>query len=194
MIQYLIELEIYENTNTLEKRITDFFLSENFKIKSFEHGKMTFTRGNILRNYFAFNPSKWKTVINIKLSEVTETATHLTLNIDVITTGQMVTAEEEYFWKEYVSFLKYSIKENKNFLKVSKHAANTAFKKNWEYIKELNIASLIALPFVVAISATVGIMTSSFKTGIITSIFMGLIAFSVTFGAMIYKIKKGRNK
>lgn len=182
-MKYKVEVELLDNINVVETRTKSLLSSESFEFKGSDQNKMVFVRGNIIRNYFTFNPSKWKTIITIQLSRISDQKTNLVADVEVTTKGQMVTAKEEEYWNNYVGSLKKSFEDNKDYLKDTKDLSKAALKKNWDYIKWAGIGLIIFLP--------IGMLIAYFTE---TTRIASSIAIIGVLGFMFYKINKDKKK
>ena len=182
-MDFHFELDIPKSKNVLKYQILDLLTKQRFKQKSDLDDQILFKRGSNFRNYFAFNPEKWKTIVRIEFLTQSDYKTKIITNIKVSTKGQLVTRKEEQYWIKFAENFRNSIISGVDFSETNKILSKRAFKKNLEYVKWLFLATLIFLPL--------GILVALFFNA---SKIASSIAITGIIGTLFYKINKDKKQ
>lgn len=131
----------------LARNLCHEYLAEyGFKLLKETEDHLMFKRGSSLRNLFTFNPLKWKTEVNIKIS-----SSFLDCDFSVSTIGQVPTKSEERTWEVFSDNLeKFLIDPSFGFKQENQIQLRKAKTGNWTYLKEaILVGVLVAIPLTI---------------------------------------------
>ena len=87
-----------------------YFVSQGFRLTRSTEKILTFERGSLLLNMVTMNPLKWKSIINIEISEEEVKAV-----FDIDTTSQLASVKEEELWDNFIFNYRGAILEDFNY-------------------------------------------------------------------------------
>lgn len=164
------------DSSMAESLCKEYFSEYGYRVFKETDDHLVFTRGSLLSNFFTFNPLKWKTQVNVVLTEDS-------LNCDFLisTIGQVPTKSEEQSWEVFIDNLRRFITESSfDHRSKNKTQVRKAKKSGVYIIKEgLLTGVLTAIPL--------AIIGSFFGAEAIVPIGAAIAAGS----AMVRRIQKG---
>lgn len=124
----------------------EYFGEYGFKVIKDTSDHLVYKRGSILTNFFTFNPLRWKTQVNIAITD-----NFLNCDFLISTIGQVPTNSEERAWEIFIdNFRRFIIDPGFNFRVENQFQLREAKKGNWTYLKEaLLVGVLVAIPMAI---------------------------------------------
>lgn len=113
-----MEKEIYFHSTKSKEEITEattqYFVSQGFRLTISTERLVVFERGSLLLNMVTMNPLKWKSIINIEISEGEVKAL-----FDIDTTSQLATVKEEELWDNFINNYREAILGDFNYVEAN---------------------------------------------------------------------------
>ena len=142
----------------VRQRVIRYLESAGYRTASTD-GALVFRRGSLLAGFFTFSPKKWKSVVTARVTTASDGATLATLDYDINTTGQTITAGEAAFWDNEAKGLQRAVEDGVFDPLEQGKAERAAVSGNWRFMGALLLGGLvglvIAIPFMLVVFALV---------------------------------------
>ena len=122
----------------LEESISEYFTQSGFNLKSQDNTKLIFIRGSYFLNLWTFNPLKWKSNIEVSITDLEVKVTAI-----VQTIGQIVLAAEDKLWDEFLNNLKVYLTENIDFRENNRNQLKEVKKESIKFVGKIALGGLI---------------------------------------------------
>jgi hypothetical protein len=101
-------ITIGENEDTIRDRIDAYLNRVGYKQVSVQPD-LVYERGSVLGSLVSFTPKGWQAKASIQIKATFDQATDVVVNVDVNTTGQLVTEKERSFWNSELDGLETAV-------------------------------------------------------------------------------------
>ena len=140
-MEYEFQIEVNESKEILFKRITNYFVSNGFRINQSDDNSIEFGRGSLMLNKVTFNPLKWKSKIKVNLSK----ENILTSVFEINTSDQLVTIKEIELWESFIENYKRSIIFNNVFINENQIKTSETIKNSWVILFKIIIVLILLI-------------------------------------------------
>jgi hypothetical protein len=119
LMKFEESISVNENIDIIRDRIDVYLKNVGYKNISMQPD-MVYERGSLLGTWMSFSPKGWHANASITLIESSDGEINVALNIDVNTSGQIVSAKERDYWNlELENFKKTVLTGSSNLTDVS---------------------------------------------------------------------------
>jgi len=126
------------NKIQLEESISEYFTQSGFNLKFQDNTKLIFIRGSYFTNFWTFNPLKWKSNIEVSITDLEVKVTAI-----VHTVGQIVLTAEDRLWDEFLNNLKVYLTENIDFKENNRNQLREVKKESIKFVGKIALGGLI---------------------------------------------------
>lgn len=157
-------------TSDLTKETIEYFTQSGFThIQNTGDKKLKFKCGSFASNTWTFNPLKWKSEIDIEISEQ-----EIKANFNINTVGQIPTHKEEKLWDNFIdNYRKYLTDNTFDFKAENKKALSSTKKNSIKFIGWAILGGLIGgipaglIAYQTGVDSIVGIGAAAGAMGIL---------------------------
>jgi hypothetical protein len=136
-----------ESENVVRDRIASYLEKLGYKRVNSE-SSLTYERGSVLGSFTSFSPKGWQVKANVEISTGSDQMTVASVNLDINTTGQLVTEKERLFWSNELDGLETAVRTDKVDVASASKAAQSSLAQNL-----MAAAVILGLTIVLAVIA-----------------------------------------
>ncbi len=137
-----ISFSTENNKETNKAFAKKYFIDQGFVLTNESEDELKFIRGSYLLNMVTFNPLKWKSDIILSFGH-----TDVEAVFNISTFGQTVSKKENELWDVFISNLKKTVLEEKDFAAINNSSLHATKKSSYKLIGvTLLITTVVAIP------------------------------------------------